>query len=220
LKRIAAGLAVAGVVAFNPAVGHAEMGDQTLEPGMQHADVQELQQTLDQKGYFSYSKTTTYYGDYTTEAVKQFQEAKGITVDGITGDETFKALGVDEESSENSESNIVEVAKKYEGTPYKWGGESPDGFDCSGYLNYVFDEAENIDLPRTVDEIYAEGTAVDSPAVGDIVFFNLEGDGPSHAGVYIGNDQFMQASSSKGVTTDELGSSYWSDKYIGAKSYE
>lgn len=220
MKRIAAGLAVAGVVAFNPAVGHAEMGDQTLEPGMQHSDVQELQQTLDQKGYFSYSKTTTYYGDYTTDAVKKFQEAKGITVDGIAGDETFKALGVDDGSSENSDSNIVEVAKKYEGTPYKWGGESPDGFDCSGYLNYVFDEAENIDLPRTVDEIYAEGTSVDKPAVGDIVFFNLEGDGPSHAGIYIGNDQFMHASSSKGVTTDELGSSYWSDKYIGAKSYE
>jgi cell wall-associated NlpC family hydrolase len=217
LKRIAAGLAVAGVVAFNPSVGHAEMGDQTLEPGMQHTDVQELQQTLDEKGYYSYSKTTDYYGEYTTDAVKKFQDAKGITVDGIAGDETFKALGVHEE---NNDSNIVEVAKKYEGTPYKWGGESPDGFDCSGYLNYIFDEAENIDLPRTVDEIYAEGTSVEEPAVGDIVFFNLEGDGPSHAGVYIGNDQFMHASSSDGVTTDELGSSYWSDKYMGAKSYE
>jgi cell wall-associated NlpC family hydrolase len=218
LKRIAAGLAVAGVVAFNPAVGHAEMGDQTLEPGMQHSDVQELQQTLEQKGYFSYSKTTDYYGEYTTDAVKKFQEAKGITIDGIAGDETFKALGVEEE---NNDSNIVEVAKKYEGTPYVWGGETPEeGFDCSGYLNYIFDEAENIDLERTVEDIYADGSAVEEPAVGDIVFFDLEGDGPSHAGVYIGNDQFMHASSSDGVTTDELGSSYWSDKYIGAKSYE
>jgi cell wall-associated NlpC family hydrolase len=84
----------------------------------------------------------------------------------------------------------------------------------------VFDEAENIDLPRTVDEIYAEGTSVDEPAVGDIVFFNLEGDGPSHAGVYVGNGEFWHASSSNGVTSDDLNSSYWSDKYIGAKSYE
>jgi cell wall-associated NlpC family hydrolase len=216
LKKLVAGFAVAGVVAFNPAVGQAAMGDQTLEPGTQHSDVQELQQTLDKKGYFSYSKTTTYYGDYTTDAVKKFQEAKGITVDGIAGDETFKALGV-----ENNDSNIVEVAKKYEGTKYTWGGETAEeGFDCSGYLNQVFDEAENIDLPRTVDEIYADGTKVDAPSVGDIVFFDLEGDGPSHAGVYVGDGKFWHASSSNGVTSDELDSSYWKDKYIGAKSYE
>lgn len=215
MKKIAAGLAVAGVVAFNPVVGEAALGDQTLKPEMQHSDVQDLQETLDQKGYFSYSKTTDYYGEYTTDAVKKFQADKGITVDGIAGDETFKALGI-----EAKESSIVETAKKYEGTPYKWGGESPDGFDCSGYLNYIFDEAENIDLERTVDGIYVEGTQVDSPAVGDIVFFNLEGDGPSHAGVYIGDDKFMHASSSNGVTTTEMGSSYWADKYIGAKSYE
>ncbi|MBN3554640.1 C40 family peptidase [Fictibacillus nanhaiensis] len=217
MKKAAAGLAIAGVVAFNPIVGEAALGDQTLKPGTQHSDVQDLQQTLDKKGYFSYSKTTDFYGDYTTEAVKKFQADKGITVDGIAGDETFKSLGID---ASESNSSIVEVAKKYEGTPYQWGGESPDGFDCSGYLQYIFDEAENVELPRTVDDIYAQGTKVDSPAVGDIVFFNLEGDGPSHAGVYIGNDQFVHASSSKGVTTAELNSSYWSENYIGAKSYE
>ncbi|MQR97100.1 C40 family peptidase [Fictibacillus phosphorivorans] len=217
MKKAAAGLAIAGIVAFNPIVGEAALGDQTLKPGTQHSDVQDLQQTLDKKGYFSYSKTTDYYGDYTTDAVKKFQADKGITVDGIAGDETFKSLGID---ATESNASIVEVAKKYEGTPYKWGGESPDGFDCSGYLQYIFDEAENVELPRTVDDIYAKGTKVDSPAVGDIVFFNLEGDGPSHAGVYIGNDQFVHASSSKGVTTAELNSSYWSENYIGAKSYE
>ncbi|WP_144701824.1 C40 family peptidase [Fictibacillus phosphorivorans] len=217
MKKAAAGLAIAGVVAFNPIVGEAALGDQTLKPGTQHSDVQDLQQTLDKKGYFSYSKTTDYYGNYTTDAVKKFQAEKGITVDGIAGDETFKSLGID---ATESNSSIVEVAKKYEGTPYQWGGESPDGFDCSGYLKYIFDEAENVELPRTVDDIYAEGTKVDSPEVGDIVFFDLEGDGPSHAGVYIGNDQFVHASSSKGVTTAELNGSYWSENYIGAKSYE
>ncbi|MBH0161573.1 C40 family peptidase [Fictibacillus sp. 26RED30] len=217
MKKAAAGLAIAGVVAFNPIVGEAALGDQMLKPETQHSDVQDLQQTLDKKGYFSYSKTTDYYGDYTTDAVKKFQADKGITVDGIAGDETFKALGID---TSESDSSIVDVAKKYEGIAYQWGGASPDGFDCSGYLQYIFDEAENVELPRTVDDIYAEGTKVDSPAVGDIVFFDLEGDGPSHAGVYIGNDQFVHASSSKGVTTSELNSSYWSESYIGAKSYE
>jgi cell wall-associated NlpC family hydrolase len=212
LKKLAAGLAIAGVVAFNPAVGHAALGDQTLKPEMQHSDVQDLQEVLEKKGYYS-KETSTTYDSYTTDAVKRFQNDKGISADGITGKNTYKALGV------FSKEAIVDTAKKYEGTPYKWGGEDADGFDCSGYLNQVFDEAAGIDLERTVDGMYAEGTKVDTPSIGDIVFFDLEGDGPSHAGVYIGNDQFMHASSSKGVTTSELNSSYWSEYYIGAKRY-
>ncbi|KPB03270.1 C40 family peptidase [Bacillus sp. CHD6a] len=215
MKRLTAGLALAGVLAFNPVIGHAELGDQTLKPEMDHEDVKELQQVLDDKGYFSYSETTTYYGEYTTEAVKKFQADNGIEVNGVTGEETFEALGI-----ESNQSNIVEVAKKYEGTPYQWGGETPEeGFDCSGYLNYIFAEAENKDLPRTVKDIYAEGSKVESPAVGDIVFFDIEGNGPSHAGLYIGDNQFIHASSTEGVTTSDIGSSYWKDKYIGAKNY-
>ncbi|MGD6776748.1 NlpC/P60 family protein [Sutcliffiella horikoshii] len=215
MKRLTAGLALAGVLAFNPVIGHAELGDQTLKPGMYHEDVKELQKVLDDKGYFGYSETTTYYGEYTTDAVKKFQADYGITVNGIAGEETFEALGI-----ESNEANIVEVAKKYEGTPYQWGGETPEeGFDCSGYLNYVFDEAENKDLPRTVKDIYAAGTNVESPAVGDIVFFDIEGNGPSHAGLYIGSGEFIHASSTEGVKISEIGSSYWKDKYIGAKSY-
>ncbi|WP_339149262.1 MULTISPECIES: NlpC/P60 family protein [unclassified Sutcliffiella] len=215
MKRLTAGLAMAGVLAFNPVIGHAELGDQTLEPGMYHEDVKELQEILSQKGYFGYSETTTYYGEYTTDAVKKFQADNGIKENGIAGEETFEALGI-----ESNESNIVEVAKKYEGTPYQWGGETPEeGFDCSGYLNYIFEEAENKDLPRTVKDIYAEGTKVDSPAVGDIVFFDVEGNGPSHAGLYIGNGEFIHASSTEGVTISVIGNSYWKDKYIGAKRY-
>lgn len=215
MKRLTAGLALAGVLAFNPVVGHAELGDQTLEPGMYHEDVKELQDILDQKGYFSYSETTTYYGEYTTDAVKKFQADHAIEITGIAGEKTFEALGI-----ERNDSNIVEVAKKYEGTPYQWGGETPEeGFDCSGYLNYIFDEAENKDLPRTVKDIYAEGTKVDSPAVGDIVFFDVEGNGPSHAGLYIGGGEFIHASSTDGVKISEVKSSYWKDKYIGSKRY-
>ncbi len=215
MKRLTAGLALTGVLAFNPVIGHAELGDQTLEPGMYHEDVKELQGILDKKGYFGYSETTTYYGEYTTDAVKKFQADNDLKVNGIAGEETFEALGI-----ESNESNIVEVAKKYEGTPYQWGGETPEeGFDCSGYLNYIFDEAENKDLPRTVKDIYAEGTTVESPAVGDIVFFDIEGNGPSHAGLYIGSGEFIHASSTEGVKISEIGSSYWKDKYIGAKSY-
>ncbi|MFC7370599.1 C40 family peptidase [Fictibacillus iocasae] len=215
MKKITIILAAAGIIVLNPAVSHAALGDDTLQQTNENKDVQKLQKKLDEKGYFTYSKTTDYYGPYTKSAVQRFQDDKGIAVDGIAGKETFKALGI----TGQSDSSIMEVAKKYEGTPYVWGGETPEGFDCSGYLQYIFSEAENVHLDRTVDEIYKDGKQAEEPAVGDIVFFNLEGDGPSHAGVYIGPGSFMHASSSKGVTSAELDSSYWSQHYIGAKSY-
>jgi murein L,D-transpeptidase YcbB/YkuD len=93
LKKLAAGLAIAGVVAFNPAVGHAALGDQTLKPEMQHSDVQDLQEVLEKKGYYS-KETSTTYDSYTTDAVKRFQNDKGISADGITGKNTYKALGI------------------------------------------------------------------------------------------------------------------------------
>ncbi|WP_210367015.1 NlpC/P60 family protein [Bacillus sp. REN3] len=213
MKKWTAGIAIAGAVVLNPLIGHAALGDQTLKPQMQHSDVQELQEALKEKGYFTYSQTTEYYGPYTTEAVKDFQQDAGVEGDGVTGRETYKALGI------FSKEAIVKTAKKYEGTPYVWGGESPDGFDCSGYLNYIFREGAGVGLERTVAGMYGDGKKVGSPAVGDIVFFNLEGNGPSHAGVYVGNNEFMHSSSTKGVTTSTLENSYWSDRYIGAKRY-
>ncbi|MFC0190137.1 NlpC/P60 family protein [Fictibacillus aquaticus] len=214
MKKVTAGLVIAGFLAMRPEVGHAALGDQKLKPEMQHAEVEDLQKILKQKGYFTYSgDTTTYYGTYTTDAVKKFQRDHGLTADGETGNSTYKALGV------FSKPAMVETAKKYEGTPYEWGGEDPDGFDCSGYLNYIFDEAAGIDLPRTVKEMYGTGTSVSSPAVGDIVYYDIDGGGPSHAGVYIGNGKFMHSGSSNGVTTADMDSSYWAPKYEGAKRY-
>ncbi|SDM54577.1 Putative peptidoglycan binding domain-containing protein [Fictibacillus solisalsi] len=214
MKKLVSGMIAAGVLALNPVAGHAALGDETLKPETTDSDVQDLQDLLKDKGYFTYHKTTTYYGSYTTSAVKKLQKEEGLKVDGIAGNSVYKALGV------FSKQAIVDEAKKYTGTPYEWGGETPDGFDCSGYLNYIFDRAANIDLPRVVKDIHKEGTSVDSPQAGDIVFFDINGNGElSHAGVYVGDGKFMHASSSKGVTTSELDSSYWSSRYEGAKRY-
>ena len=123
-----------------------------------------------------------------------------------------------EEESTDSADQLVKEAKKYLGVPYAWGGSSPNGFDCSGFLNYVFDKGSDINLPRTVSEIYKEGTKVSKPEVGDIVFFETYKPGASHAGIYIGNDQFIHSSSSKGVSITSMDNSYWSKRYLGAKS--
>ncbi|NOU93208.1 cell wall lytic activity [Paenibacillus sp. LMG 31456] len=112
---------------------------------------------------------------------------------------------------------MLQFAKDYLGVPYKWGGETPVGFDCSGFIRYVFTHNRGIDLPRTSTEMYdSAGVAVAYPSPGDLVFFSKSG--TSHVGIYMGDGQFISATSSHGVRIDSLASPYWSNRYIGAKS--
>ena len=122
------------------------------------------------------------------------------------------------EQSSVKASQIISTAKKYIGVPYLWGGTSTKGFDCSGYVQYVF-RAHGITLPRTSKEQYKVGFAVSKSNLkpGDLVFFNTSGSGVSHLGIYLGNNEFIHASSSKGVTISSLSNSYWSARYIGAR---
>jgi peptidoglycan DL-endopeptidase LytE len=112
---------------------------------------------------------------------------------------------------------LIAEAKKYIGVPYVWGGSTPAGFDCSGYLNYVFNHV-GLSIPRTVAAIWSEAKPVSSLKAGDIVFFNT-GSSPSHAGIYLGNNQFIHAGTSTGVTISDLGNSYWKPRYMGAKTF-
>lgn len=114
---------------------------------------------------------------------------------------------------------LLPIAKKYIGVPYKWAGNSDSGFDCSGYIHKVFSEM-NIKLPRTTGELFNEGTFVakDNLRVGDLVFFNTSGKGVSHAGIYIGSNQFIHASTSKGVMISNVDDPYYyKSRYIGAR---
>ena len=114
---------------------------------------------------------------------------------------------------------IIATAKKYIGVPYVWGGESPSGFDCSGFVQYVF-KVHGISLNRTTETQYKHGSYVSKSNLkpGDLVFFqNTYRAGISHVGIYIGNGQFIHASSSKGVTISNLSSSYYTTHYYGAR---
>ena len=115
---------------------------------------------------------------------------------------------------------IVDTAKQYLGVPYVWGGSSPSGFDCSGLVQYVF-KAHGISLPRTTKEQWTVGTAIPKSQlkVGDLVFFaNTYTSGISHVGIYVGNNQFIHASSSKGVIISSLSNTYWAAHYHGCRS--
>ncbi|CAG9606472.1 C40 family peptidase [Pseudoneobacillus rhizosphaerae] len=124
---------------------------------------------------------------------------------------------VDVETSSSKVDSLVAESKKYIGIPYVWGGTSPSGFDCSGFLNFVFVKV-GVSIPRTVATIWKETTTVANPNVGDIVFFETYTSGPSHAGIYLGNNKFIHAGSSTGVTISDLNSSYWKKRYLGART--
>lgn len=114
--------------------------------------------------------------------------------------------------------SIISTAKKYMGTPYVYGGETPKGFDCSGYLQYVFKQ-NNIDIPRTADEQYKVGEKVPAAQLqpGDLVFFATDLTGISHCGIYLGKNQFIHASTSRGVRIDQLDDTYWQKYFINGK---
>lgn len=120
--------------------------------------------------------------------------------------------------STGTASAIIATAKKYIGVPYLWGGTTPNGFDCSGYVQYVF-KAHGISLPRVSRDQYTAGYSVSRSNLkpGDLVFFNTSGSGVSHLGIYLGDNQFIHASTSKGVTISLLSSSYWSSRYLGSR---
>ncbi len=116
---------------------------------------------------------------------------------------------------------IVTSAQKYMGVPYVWGGTTPDGWDCSGYTQYVMKE-NGISIPRTAAEQYSKGVAVDKAnlKVGDMVFFTTYKPGASHVGFYMGDGKFIHASSAaKQVTINSLSEEYYTEHYIGARRY-
>lgn len=120
-------------------------------------------------------------------------------------------------SSEVLGLKIADYAKTLIGVPYRWGGTSPSGFDCSGFVQYVFAHF-GVHLGRTSYAQHDEGSPAPShyPNIGDLVFFDTDGPGASHVGIYIGNGEFINAED-RGVRIDSLSSSYWSRYYLGAK---
>ena len=122
--------------------------------------------------------------------------------------------------SSSKASSIINTAYSKMGSPYVWGAEGPNSFDCSGFTSYAFRKGAGISLPRTSISQAGVGVTVSKGQLqpGDLVFFDSDRDGDiSHVGIYVGGGQFIHASSSKGVTVSSLNSAFYSSVYKGAK---
>ncbi|SEN44707.1 Cell wall-associated hydrolase, NlpC family [Amphibacillus marinus] len=211
--------------------------DRSFQFGEKNEEVEKLQKALFYFGFYQ-ANIDQIYGPITEAALLEAKEAFSLpmTVE-ITEAfvETIQAETVPEivepkQKTDNTskqevkqikkipqDSNqIIESAKALQGIPYLWGGTSTSGFDCSGFLQYVFSE-NSITIPRTVADIWNQSSHVDQASLGDIVFFETYKKGPSHAGIYLGNDQFIHASASNGVTISNLTESYWQQRYLGSR---
>lgn len=114
---------------------------------------------------------------------------------------------------------LSSTALSLRGAPYRNGGVDPNGFDCSGFVRYVY-ERHGVPMPREVREQFRVGTSVDRGRLepGDLVFFSTVAPGASHVGIMIGGDQFIHAPSERGVVrVENLSVQYWASRYVGAK---
>jgi len=117
---------------------------------------------------------------------------------------------------------LIDTALQLTGIRYRWGGSDLNGFDCSGFTQYVFAQ-HGLALPREVRDQYREGRSVRSRDIqaGDLLFFSTTEPGASHVAIALGGEEFVHAPSSNGVVRIEsLETEYWSDRFVGARRVE
>ncbi len=123
-------------------------------------------------------------------------------------------------SSTSKVQAVINLAYSKIGSPYVWGAEGPNSFDCSGFTSYVFRNAAGVSIPRTSSAQSGFGKTVSKANLqpGDLVFFNTSGSGVSHVGIYVGGGKMVHApSSGKSVSTASINSSYYSSRFVTAK---
>ena len=153
------------------------------------------------------------------------------TADTIAGNEAMPtneqaalSAGSEGEVSEKWSARATEVlmnALSLSGTRYQYGGNSPDtGFDCSGFVRYVFKQATSLSLPRSALAMSQLGKSVRKNDLqpGDLVFFDTLKSAFSHVGIYVGNNRFIHSPRSGGVVrVESMEAAYWSKRFNGAK---
>ena len=142
--------------------------------------------------------------------MKIFKQTTAITL-GLALFLTFSGTAL-------ADAPLDEAIDELLGTDYKYGGTTENGFDCSGFTQYVFNEF-GIDLTRSSRSQAVEGVKIAKKDLrkGDLVFFNTNGKSISHVGIYLGSGKFAHSSSKNGVTINELSEAYYVKRYVTAR---
>jgi len=203
----------------------------TLLEGTIGTDVDSLQRQLIDLGYLD--KATGYYGSETVAAVTAFQERNGLGVDGKTGEQTLSLIyspNAVESATKEKEAvrtanvtTFLEVAANQLGEPYIFGNVGPDSFDCSGLVYYCLSQAGssrgryNAAGYAQVDD-WEKITSMGNLQRGDLLFFSTNGKGVGHTGIYIGDGEMIDASSSNGqVVRRSCFTSFWQSNFVVAR---
>ena len=155
----------------------------------------------------------------TTEGDVQF--ASDVNQQIIAAAAALEAAQASEKKEEGRAQSLLKRGLALLGTPYRWGGTTPEGgFDCSGLVGYVFRTALGIELPRVSRDMARDGEKVERTALvpGDLVFFARRGKRVDHVGIYIGEGRFLHAPrTGRDVTVSELNTGYWNGKFLQAR---
>lgn len=119
----------------------------------------------------------------------------------------------------NANIRFGRILQEYLGKPYAGRSKYDPGLDCSLFTAEVFKKYTKLQLPRTSEDQFKAGSPIKGGQInfGDLVFFQTDGSGISHVGVYIGHQEFIHASSSYGIIISSLNEKYWSKRFVGAK---
>lgn len=121
-------------------------------------------------------------------------------------------------AADRAAAQALSAARTRLGDPYRMGGTSPGGFDCSGLVQWAFGRA-GVSLPRTSYAQHGKGRAIGREQIraGDLVFFDSSGPGASHASIAVSRTRVISATSSGGVMIHAIGDAYWGSHYVGAR---
>ena len=178
---------------------------------------------IDQKLNISGKMTTLPPAKDNTTVIAPPKKGNAITSSTNSWKNTNTANVSTKKLSPNAEKILlatVEVSLPLLSTPYAWAGVTTEGFDCSGFIYYVY-QAAGLDLPRfDTLSMYTNSTNVDEPKIGDLVFFeNTYRSWISHAGIYLGNGEFIHAGT-KQVEISSLELAYWKERFTGFKRFD
>lgn len=188
------------------------------ESGEQKTDTSSHQRFSDQENF-----NTGVDSLYSEE--DEIPEDQGIDIASVMSqlksDNTETVMEAD--NSNMKEKLLMEIIK-YLNTPYKYGGNSTDGIDCSAFTQTVYHNVLSLDLDRSARDQYKQGVEIDNQnelKFGDLVFFNTRRRvKPGHVGIYIGDNLFAHASSRNGVIVSSLDQEYYAKRFMGGRRVE